>query len=161
MSENLRAYSSMFPSCPISWGHSLAQCLPPQTKVCDPGFHCVMAENNCTSYPCMASPICIREFRRPALKRLLLYRFILSLDLFDFCCSTIHSRYRYFFARCTRCFQISRFPFSLLSWKITACCFKKTEMILSCPIERRSRFQISIGYFDSRQGCLMKDQRQK
>ncbi|XP_025098670.1 uncharacterized protein LOC112566621 isoform X2 [Pomacea canaliculata] len=32
-----------------------------ETKACDAGFHCLMSGGNCTSYPCLAEPVCIAD----------------------------------------------------------------------------------------------------
>ena len=85
----------------------LSRCFAPQTKMCDLGSHCVMTETNCTSYPCMASPTCIREFRLTVLKT---PQFVYCLILFR--CSTCSVSavplLHVLLARCTQRLHISR-----------------------------------------------------
>ena len=108
----LRAHSSVVVlprPCPtvLQEANLLSRCFAPQTKMCDLGSQCVMTETNCTSYPCMASPTCIREFRITALKTSqLVYCLIL------FCCSTCSVSavplLLVLLVRCTQRLQISR-----------------------------------------------------
>ena len=104
----LRAHSSVavFPR-PCQETNLLSRCFAPQTKMCDLGSHCVMTETNCTSYPCMASPTCIREFRLTVLKT---PQFVYCLILFR--CSTCSVSavplLHVLLARCTQRLHISR-----------------------------------------------------
>lgn len=108
----LRAHTSVvvFPGpCPtvLQEANSLSRCFAPQTKMCDLGSHCVMTENNCTSYPCMASPTCIREFRLTALKTSQLV-YCLILFRCSACSVSAVPLLLLLLARCTQRLQISR-----------------------------------------------------